>query len=100
MTDKQITDIQRRAWLRTTAGAGAGLTAFATLGALVANSAHASTLERDASGFPAFFAQVPVLRMQDPLAGFLGAAADGVMEYRYVDAVRRGGHSCPVVARA
>lgn len=50
--------------------------------------------------FPAFFAEVPPLRLRDPLAATLGAASDGVVEYRYADAVRLAGHSCPTVAGA
>ena len=50
--------------------------------------------------FPDFFAQAPVLRVRDPLAQFLGAAADGYLEYHYVDAVRLAGHSCPTVTGA
>jgi len=50
--------------------------------------------------FPAFFAQAPVITMRDPLAAFLGAAADGVIDYRFEDAVRLAGHSCPTVASA
>lgn len=38
--------------------------------------------------------------MHDPLAEFLGASTDGRIEYRYVDAVRLAGHSCPTVAAA
>ena len=38
--------------------------------------------------------------VRDPLADFLGAAAGGVFEYRYADAVRLAGHSCPTVASA
>ena len=49
---------------------------------------------------PEFFAEVPALRLRDPLAQFLGAAEDGVLEYRYIDAVRLAGHSCPTVAAA
>jgi hypothetical protein len=48
--------------------------------------------------FPDFFAQVPIIRMHDPLAKFLGAAANGLIDYRYADAVRLAGHSCPTVA--
>lgn len=48
--------------------------------------------------FPAFFADAPSLRVRDPLAAFLGAAADGILEYHYADAVRLAGHSCPTVA--
>ncbi|MDN5864698.1 MAG: FmdE family protein [Gammaproteobacteria bacterium] len=49
---------------------------------------------------PDFFDQAPVIRMHDALAAFLGAAEGGIMEYRYADAVRLAGHSCPTVAAA
>ena len=51
-------------------------------------------------GFPAFFDQAPVLRLHDGLSQLLGATADGLIEYRYADAVRLAGHSCPTVAGA
>lgn len=38
--------------------------------------------------------------MRDPLAELLGAADEGVIDYRYADAVRLAGHSCPTVAGA
>lgn len=38
--------------------------------------------------------------MHDALAELLGAAEDGIVEYRYADAVRLAGHSCPTVAAA
>jgi hypothetical protein len=50
--------------------------------------------------FPDFFAAAPAIRLRDPLAEFLGAAADGIIDYRYADAVRLAGHSCPTVAAA
>lgn len=50
--------------------------------------------------FPDFFAAAPVIRLYDPLADFLGAAEQGLLEYRYEDAVRLAGHSCPTVATA
>lgn len=50
--------------------------------------------------FPDFFADAPAVTMRDPLAQFLGTARGGVMEYRYADAVRLAGHSCPTVAGA
>ncbi|KRW96161.1 hypothetical protein [Paracoccus sp. MKU1] len=50
--------------------------------------------------FPAFFDDAPAIRVRDPLAGFLGSAEGGAMTYRYADAVRLCGHSCPVVAGA
>jgi hypothetical protein len=40
------------------------------------------------------------LVLQDPLAELLGAAEGGVIEYRYEDAVKLAGHSCPTVAGA
>lgn len=50
--------------------------------------------------YPHFFDMAPVVRTRDPLAALLGAASGGVLEYRYVDAVRLAGHSCPTVAGA
>lgn len=50
--------------------------------------------------FPAFFAAAPVITLHDPLANFLGASTEGVLEYRYEDVVRLCGHSCPTVASA
>ena len=50
--------------------------------------------------FPEFFDAAPRLAVRDPLAGFLGAADDGVIEYRYADVVKLAGHSCPTVASA
>lgn len=52
------------------------------------------------SRFPDFFQNAPVLQLYDPLAEFLGAEADGTLEYRYLDMVRLAGHSCPTVAGA
>jgi hypothetical protein len=49
---------------------------------------------------PAFFDEVPKLRVRDPLAQLLGCSQDGVLEYSYADAVRVAGHSCPTVATA
>lgn len=49
---------------------------------------------------PDYFDVVPPILVRDPLAGFLGAASGGVIEYRYVDAVKLAGHSCPTVAAA
>ncbi len=51
-------------------------------------------------GFPAFFDAVPGITLRDPLAELLGAADGGLIEYRYADAVRLAGHSCPTVAGA
>lgn len=50
--------------------------------------------------FPSFFNQAPTITVRDPLAAFLGAAENGILTYRYADAVRLCGHSCPTVAGA
>lgn len=50
--------------------------------------------------FPSFFDDVPPITLRDPLAAFLGAAEGGLIEYRFADAVRLAGHSCPTVAGA
>ena len=50
--------------------------------------------------FPDFFEAAPRISVRDPLARFLGAAEDGIIEYRYADAVKLAGHSCPTVASA
>ncbi len=50
--------------------------------------------------FPTFFDDAPRITVRDPLARFLGAAEDGIIEYRYADAVKLAGHSCPTVASA
>ena len=50
--------------------------------------------------YPAFFDRLPVIRLVDPLAEFLGVSEEGVLEYRYLDAVKLAGHSCPTVAAA
>jgi hypothetical protein len=54
----------------------------------------------DTTKFPAFFANAPTIATFDALAEFLGAADGGFIEYRYEDAVRLAGHSCPTVASA
>ncbi|MDO8263365.1 MAG: hypothetical protein Q7T21_09070 [Gallionella sp.] len=50
--------------------------------------------------YPEFFDAVPKIDLYDPLAEFLGAAENGILQYGYVDAVRLAGHSCPTVASA
>lgn len=50
--------------------------------------------------FPEFFAHVPAVTLRDPLAELLGAAEGGLIEYRFADAVKLTGHSCPTVAGA
>ena len=50
--------------------------------------------------YPSFFDDIPSVTVYDPLAGFLGATRGGIIEYRYLDAVKLAGHSCPTVASA
>ncbi|MGE5469370.1 MAG: hypothetical protein ACM3X0_01095 [Bacteroidota bacterium] len=50
--------------------------------------------------YPEFFDAIPAIRLHDPLAELLGASDDGILEYRYLDAVKLAGHSCPTVAAA
>lgn len=50
--------------------------------------------------YPSFFAEVPKIAVRDPLAEFVGAVENGVIEYSYLDAVKLAGHSCPTVAGA
>lgn len=50
--------------------------------------------------FTAFFSEIPPIPLFDPLAAVLGAAEGGRIDYRYEDAVRLAGHSCPTVAGA
>ncbi|MDO4878219.1 MAG: hypothetical protein Q3966_02855 [Neisseria sp.] len=58
------------------------------------------TLNFDADGFPDYFKLAPAITLHDPLAEFLGASQNGLLTYRYIDAVRLAGHSCPTVAGA
>ncbi|HEU0188859.1 MAG TPA: hypothetical protein VFQ97_02570 [Gallionella sp.] len=50
--------------------------------------------------YPDFFDAVPKIDLYDPLAEFLGAAENGILQYGYVDAIKLAGHSCPTVASA
>ncbi len=49
---------------------------------------------------PAFFDDIPILRIRDPLAETLGCAEGGILQYSYADVVRLTDHSCPRVAAA
>lgn len=49
---------------------------------------------------PDFFDRAPRLQLRDPLAEFLGAVHEGLIEYTYADSVKLAGHSCPTVAGA
>jgi hypothetical protein len=50
--------------------------------------------------YPEFYTHVETIIMRDPLANFLGAFEEGVIEYSYLDVARLAGHSCPTVAGA
>lgn len=50
--------------------------------------------------YPPFFDEAPEITVHDALSEFLGASTGGIMTYRYIDAVRLAGHSCPTVAGA
>ncbi|MEA3353905.1 MAG: hypothetical protein U9Q33_08830 [Campylobacterota bacterium] len=50
--------------------------------------------------YPDFFNTVETIKLQDPLAGFLGTFEKGVVEFSYLDIVKSAGHSCPTVAGA
>ena len=50
--------------------------------------------------YPEFFEKIPKIRLYDPLAEFLGAVEEGILQYDYLDAVKLAGHSCPTVASA
>lgn len=48
-----------------------------------------------------FFDEAPEIRLKDPLAYILGAMeAEGVMVFKYPDAVKMAGHSCAAVSGA
>jgi hypothetical protein len=49
---------------------------------------------------PEFFNQIPVIKLYDPLADFLGASENGLVEFSYFDVVKAAGHSCATVAGA
>ena len=50
--------------------------------------------------YPDFFNRVETIKLQDPLAGFLGTFEQGMIEFSYLDVVKSAGHSCPTVAGA
>ncbi|MDD4930257.1 MAG: hypothetical protein PHP85_13405 [Gallionella sp.] len=57
-------------------------------------------MENQNMNYPDFFDAVPPISLYDPLAEFLGATEQGVLQYSYFDAVKLAGHSCPTVATA
>lgn len=50
--------------------------------------------------YPEFFNDIEKITLQDNLAGFLGAAQNGILEFEYIDLVKTAGHSCPTVLGA
>jgi hypothetical protein len=50
--------------------------------------------------YPKFFDAIEPIVFKDELAELLGAAEDGIIEFRYIDVVKAAGHSCPTVAGA
>jgi len=49
---------------------------------------------------PAFFDSIEKIRLEDPLAAFLGVFENGFYEISYLDVVKAAGHSCPTLAGA
>jgi hypothetical protein len=52
------------------------------------------------TGYPPYYDDVPPIRLYDPLADFLGAFEEGIVEITYRDCVKLAGHACPTVAGA
>ncbi len=51
--------------------------------------------------FTEFFAEIPPIKLKEPLAETLGAIAPGTfLEYSFSDAVKMAGHACPTVSGA
>jgi len=50
--------------------------------------------------YPNFYAQVPSIKLYDPLSEFLGAFTQGELDISYLECVKLAGHSCPTVAGA
>lgn len=50
--------------------------------------------------YPNFFNDIEKITLQDKLANFLGATANGIIEFNYIDVVKTAGHSCPTVLGA
>ena len=57
-------------------------------------------LRMSAMKTPAFFDAVAPIAVTDPLADAAGRGRRRAIEYRYLDAVKLAGHSCPTVAGA
>ena len=52
------------------------------------------------TNYPAFFNNLPTIKLQDPLSDFLGTFENGEVEFSYLDVVKSAGHSCPTVSGA
>lgn len=48
--------------------------------------------------YPAFFDDIESIKVQDMLSDMLGVFEEGIYEFKYIDAVKSAGHSCPTVA--
>lgn len=60
-----------------------------------------ATPARAGSAFRDFLAEVPPIRLREPLAETLGALKEGtIIEYGYIDVVKLAGHACPTTAGA
>lgn len=56
--------------------------------------------KEDPMTYPDFFDTIESITLQDPLANFLGATQEGMIEFNYIDIVKSAGHSCPTVLGA
>ena len=50
--------------------------------------------------YPAFFDNIPDIRLNDPLSSLLGTFDNGDLTISYLDVIKGSGHSCPTVAGA
>lgn len=97
-TNAEFSLEQRRRWLQGGGLVATTLVSGSILQACATPTAAEQTPQARRDTFPAFFDAAPTLLVRDPLADLLGAAQQGLIEYRYADAVRLAGHSCPTVA--
>lgn len=88
----------RRTLMAATLWSGVAAAAVSGCGGEGSDDGAGPSVRASELSMPAFFDEAPVIRVRDPLSEFLGAAEGGLLEYRYADAVRLAGHSCPVVA--
>ena len=50
--------------------------------------------------YPAFFDDIPSIKLYDPLSSLLGTFDNGELTISYLDVIKGSGHSCPTVAGA